>query len=216
MTSAIRRSMPLLTALIVAVLGLLTWWHITLGFSAFTWEAYRRIQVEHRPVPVPTVDLQADHGGLFSLDDLRNKVVVVNFIYSRCRTLCRYSGTVYARLLTALSANNWQDRVQLISISLEPAYDTPMRLMDYKSRYRSRTATNWIVARALSQADQQFLLSTFGVVSIPDEFGGIQHNAAIHIIDHDGQLVRIVDDTRLENIMTAINQVMENHVAVMH
>ncbi len=210
MTSAIYRSMPLLTALIVVALGLLTWWHITLGFSAFTWEAHRRVQIERRPVPAPTVDLQAEHGGLFSLSDLRNKVVVVNFIYTRCQTLCRYSGTVYARLLTALRANNWQDRVRLVSISLEPAYDAPAQLMNYKQRYRRNPSSNWTVARALSQADQQSLLNIFGVVSIPDEFGGIQHNAAIHLIDRNGQLVRIIDDTHYEKIMAAITRLVDN------
>ena len=40
---------------------------------------------------------------------------------------------------------------------------------------------------------QPALLSAFGAVAVPDGLGGYEHNAAIHLLDDAGRLVRISD-----------------------
>ncbi|MFP4611048.1 MAG: SCO family protein [Thiohalophilus sp.] len=211
-----RAALPPLAALGVAATGLLIAWQVTLGFQAFTWESYRRIAVARTPVAVPDVTLQTHTGKRMSLPAADGRLQLVNFFYSRCQTLCRYSGTVYARLLQTIEQRGWQDRIRLISLSLEPDYDAPARLRDYRQRYRPANDVSWITARSRSDADQQRLLEAFGVVSIPDPWGGIQHNAAIHLVDRDGRLIRIIDDTDFEHVLAQITPLLEQHVASAH
>ena len=42
-------------------------------------------------------------------------------------------------------------------------------------------------------ADLAAWLRTFGIVVIPDGYGGYEHNAALHLVDERGRLVRILD-----------------------
>lgn len=211
-----RRALPLLAALGVAATGLLIAWQVTLGFAAFTWESYRRIEVARSPVAVPDVTLQTHTGESLRLPAGGDRLRLVNFFYSRCQTLCRYSGTVYARLLQTIEQRGWADRIQLLSLSLEPDYDTPARLRDYRQRYRPTGGAPWVIARSRSGGDQQRLLETFGVVSIPDPWGGIQHNAAIHLVDRHGRLIRIIDDTDFEHVLAQITPLLEQYAALAH
>lgn len=209
-----RRALPLLTALGVAVSGALIGWQLTHGFQAFTWESYRRIEVAQAPRNIPDVPLQTHTGQPWRLAESAGRLRLINFIYTRCPTLCRTSGSRYARLLQAIEQRGWDDRLQLISLSLQPGYDTPPRLRDYRQRYHAADDGLWLTARTRREADQRRLLDSYGVVSIPDPWGGIQHNDAIHVVDAAGNLIRILDATGVKSILAQLETLVENHVAL--
>lgn len=206
MSRLLQTRLPLLASVLVVVLGLAICWRATLGFQAFTWESYRELQVQRHPVAMPVVQLQDQDGRVFTPDALHGQVLLVNFIYTRCTSLCTYSGTVYGRLLTAINKGTRKGRVRLLSISLDPAYDTPPHLRDYISRYSKQIDKRWLVARPLNAQAGKQLLSRFGVVSIPDGFGGIKHNAAVHLIDQSGHLVQILGESDYDRILQAVDQ----------
>jgi protein SCO1/2 len=83
-------------------------------------------------------------------------------------------------------------KLLLLSISFDPVRDTPAELTAYQHRSRERGG-GWIAARPQDAADLAALLHAFGVRAIPDGLGGFVHNAAINVVDPDGQLVAIVD-----------------------
>jgi protein SCO1/2 len=63
------------------------------------------------------------------------------------------------------------------------------------------------MARVSDQAKLDFLLKELGVVIIPDEFGGYQHNAAIHVVDRGGRVAHILDyDVSSEQIQQVVQQ----------
>lgn len=206
MIKLFKTRLPMLVSVLVLILGLTLCWHATLGFQAFTWESYRQLQVTRHPVPMPAVHLQDQNGRVFTPHELNGSVLLINFIYTRCTTLCTYSGTVYARLLAAINSNGRKGRVRLLSISLDPGYDTPPRLRAYIDRYRQQPDANWLVARPLNAQAGKQLLARFGVVSIPDGFGGIKHNAAVHLVDQTGQLVRIMGENDYGRILQTVDQ----------
>lgn len=207
------RALPPLAALGVAATGLLIAWQVTLGFQAFTWESHRRLQVERQPRTIPDVPLQTHNGEVWRWSDSRGKLQLVNFIYTRCPTLCRTSGSIYARLVAAIEQRGWADRVQLISISLQPEYDSPARLRDFRQRYRRRDNGVWLTARARNRHDHRRLLDTYGVVSIVDPWGGIQHNDALHLVNASGMLVRIVDNN-IDRLLNELAPRVRKHVAL--
>ncbi len=77
---------------------------------------------------VPAFTLQDQHGRDVPKADWLGSVVVVNFIYSRCAKACPLSVAHMLKLQTVYSA---EDRVQLVSISVDPEYDTPDILASY-------------------------------------------------------------------------------------
>jgi len=197
---------PLLASIITVVVGMLVFWRATLGFQAFTWESYRRLHVRQHPVAMPDVPLQDQDGRRFTPALFEGRLVLVNFIYTRCPGLCTYSGTVYGRLLDALARDKRGQQVQLLSISLDPDYDTPGRLREYRSRYTRKKNSAWRVARPVPARAGASLLARFGVVSMPDGLGGIKHNAAVHLIDRQGRLVQIINDNDYAQILRAIDE----------
>ena len=51
----------------------------------------------------------------------------------------------------------------------------------------------WRIARVTDRAQLQSLLDAFGIIVIPDEFGGFEHNTALHLVGRDGRLMLISD-----------------------
>ena len=162
------------------------------GFRAFTTETARRVAVRGSPVELPAVALQSQSGARFTLADLRGKWLLVDFIYTRCPTVCTVLGGDFAQLERQLAGPIAQGRVQLLSISFDPAHDPPVRLAAYLERFGSRSPA-WQAARPLTGEGLQRLTTAFGVTVIPDRLGGFTHNAAIHLVDPEGRLADIFD-----------------------
>ncbi|HEY0825588.1 MAG TPA: SCO family protein, partial [Ramlibacter sp.] len=87
------------TALLCLVLLWASWaaaTRLTHGFQAWTEEDARRLEVARAPVPAPAVPVQ---GPAVPARDLRallangRDVTVVEFVYTRCETLCLVGGT---------------------------------------------------------------------------------------------------------------------------
>lgn len=162
------------------------------GFRAFTSETARRLAVQRDPPPVPTVLLETQSGARLDLTELRGRWVLVDFVYTRCLTWCLALGGEFAQLQDQLAAPLADGRLVLLSISFDPAHDTPAELAAYQQRFRGR-GHGWIAARPTSEDGLRQLLRTFGVTVVPDGMGGYVHNAAIQVVDPQGRLVLILD-----------------------
>ena len=67
----------------------------------------------------------------------KDHVLVLNFIFTTCTTICMPMGAMYARL-----QSEFGDRpIRLISISVDPERDTPSRLAAWKSKFYG--GPNW-------------------------------------------------------------------------
>lgn len=62
------------------------------------------------------------------------RLVAINFVFTRCGTICPPMGAAFGRLQAELSARP-DLRVDLISISLDPVQDTPERLKSWAARF---------------------------------------------------------------------------------
>lgn len=163
-------------------------------FQAFTTETARRLAVRRHPVQIPPVALQIQSGSRISLADLHGKWLLVDFIYTRCPTYCVALGGEFAQLQDTLAQPLAQGKVQLLSISFDPLYDTPVQLTAYMQRSRDR-GLGWIAARPVDPHGLVQLKEAFGITVIPDPAsGGYTHNAAIHLVDPAGRLVQIFDE----------------------
>ncbi len=162
------------------------------GCRAFTAESARRLAVARAPVEVPDVVLQDQAGESFRLAELRGRWVLVEFVYTRCETLRLALGSELAQVQTTLATAIAEEKVALLSVSFDRERDTPAQLAGYLRRMRSRGA-GWRAARPTDAAGLDRLTRAFGIKVLADGMGGFVHNAAIHLVDPDGRLVRIVD-----------------------
>jgi protein SCO1/2 len=180
-----RHGLAAIALVLLAGSGIL--WNATDGFQTLTSEQARRLSIAARPRAVPDVALQDQDGRVFRLSDYDDQTVVVDFIYTHCATLCQAMGATFRQLAERLASAE----VMFLSISFDTARDSPAALGEY-ARWHHADGTRWRIARLADPADLPALLETFAVVVIPDEYGGYQHNAAVHVIT-EGRLIRVLD-----------------------
>lgn len=179
---------------VVLVAGVTAIFQATAGGAAFTTETLRRTAVSQSPVVVPdypVVDAQGQRHSLRGLLGQDARVLIVDFVYTRCSTLCLALGTVFQQLQAQIVEQGLQDRVGLLSISFDPLQDQPPALAAYAERMRMQPAV-WQLVSLRSDADRRRLLDSFGIMVVPAPLGEFEHNAALHIVTPQGQLVRIM------------------------
>ena len=177
---------------LVTLLGIGVFWAGTDGFTAFTAETARRADILRTPRSLPAAALEDQDGRRFSLQDYQGRLLAVEFIYTRCATICRSLGMAFRQVRERLPAQMLGRDVVLLSISFDAARDDPASLKAYGQAFGADGA-HWRIARIHSEADVAPLLAAFGIVVIPDGLGGFEHNAAIHLLGRDGKLAQISD-----------------------
>ncbi len=195
------------TTLAAALLAGTVLWQATGGLSSFTSESWRRASVAAHPRPLPDAVLQDQHGRQFHTRELCGKVIVIDFVYTRCPTICKVMGGVSAQLASRLSDSVDAGKAIVLSVSFDPTNDTPEAMTRFKRVLEPRE-TPWMVARPLSADGQRALLQTFGVEVIPDGAGGFDHNAALHLVDPSCRLSRILDYDNISDAEKAVRALL--------
>lgn len=188
---------------VVLLAGLTLLLYATEQGNAFTTEALRRSQVERAPQALPDLallDVDGTPHKLHAWLKASHTVWVVDFIYTRCQTVCSAQGATYQQMQTQLerlrqnqtSSGAAAQRVGLLSISFDPERDGATALRDYAQRMRANPAS-WQFLTLAHAPDRQRLLDAFGIFVLPAALGEFEHNAAFHIVNDKAKLVRIVD-----------------------
>lgn len=127
---------------------------------------------------LPLVD---QNGARFRLDDLRGRPAVVSFIATRCTDTCPITDAVFSKLARD------GGRERLVTITLDPAYDTPF-VMARHARELGAPAARWRVASG-NRRDVAKILAAFGVVLQYDSMGMPDvHSSFIYVFDAAGHL----------------------------
>ncbi|UCV00104.1 SCO family protein [Acidovorax radicis] len=187
-----------LLACLLALAGYASAAWLTHDFQIWTAEGARRLEVAQHPVPVPPVTVDGPGMAAQPLPALLAQgggVTLVDFIYTRCQTVCLSLGSSFQQLQAALLADRAAGAhagVRLLSISFDDAHDTPAVLQAYARTLQADPLVwNWV--RVPDVAQQQALLQRLGVVVVPDGRGDYEHNAAFLVLDAQGRLVRVFD-----------------------
>jgi protein SCO1/2 len=119
-------------------------------------------------------------GKTVSLSDFEGKVVVVDFIYTRCPLpdVCPRLSATFASLSKKLPD------VEFLSITIDPEYDTPAVLSDYAKRWQAGASWRFLTG---TPDEIREVAGLFGLIYWPEE-GSITHTVATAVIGRDGTL----------------------------
>ena len=194
-----------IASLVICALGAALLGRGTEGFQALTSEQARRNAVAHSPRALPSVALEDQDQRPFTIGDYRGRPIAVDFVYTRCRSICAVSNAGFQRLNVAERSRRRarDERLALVSISFDSS-DTPDRLRQQAARYGA-DGRSWRFARVRDARQLAALLNAFGVVVIPAPGGDFQHNAAVHLVDAEGRLARVLDpDAPPDEVASAV------------
>ena len=182
-----------LLSIMLALAGYIAAAWLTHDFQVWTAEGARRLEVALQPVPAPSVSVDGPGIAPQALSQHLadgQSVTLVDFVYTRCQSVCLAMGSSFQQMQAALRERG--GKVKLLSISFDGTYDTPGVLQAYASKLSADPAL-WRFVRVQDPQGTQRLLADFQVVVVPDGRGDFEHNAAFLVIDQKGRLVHIFD-----------------------
>lgn len=109
---------------------------------------------------VPDVTLVNQDGRRIELKKLiaSDKPVLVDFIYTTCTTICPVLSVNFVNFQKTLSAES--AHAQLVSISIDPEFDSPKELKEYMKRYQAKPGWEFLTG---SREDIDRVLKAFNV-----------------------------------------------------
>ncbi len=141
---------------------------------------------------VPDFSLVDQQGNAFHLRDFRGKAVVLTFIYTRCPlpNFCPLMSKNFSSLQERFN-KQCPGKVELLSISFDPQFDTPETLSRYAGLYQAeaRPGCDWRFATGTTE-QINLLTGCFGLVREP-EGGFIRHDLRTALISPQGKLVHV-------------------------
>lgn len=145
---------------------------------------------------LPDFALYDQDGEVVRAQRFRGKKIMLNFIYTRCpvATMCPAAVHQFTTLQQA-ARKAGVDNLELISITLDPEYDTPGVLREYADA-RGIDTSNYSFLTGPESAIKD-LLTQFGVQAF---FEGslLQHTLATLLIDESGRIIHRADGSRWE------------------
>ena len=109
-------------------------------------------------LPDVTVVDQAGQSRHFYSDLVKGRTVAIDFFYTSCTSFCRPLSANLAEVQARLSARMGKD-VALISISIDPATDTPARLKEFAAKFDQGPGWTFVTG---ARADIAKLLDRMG------------------------------------------------------
>lgn len=135
----------------------------------------------------------------FYTDLVAGKVVVVNFVFTTCTTICPPMGASFGKLQKSLGDRAGRD-VHLISLSIDPITDTPPRLSAWAEKF-GRTP-GWTLVTG-PRAEINAVLRALGAY-----VGNKLDHAPIALVGRDGgEWLRVSGLANPEKVIAAIDRV---------
>ena len=136
-------------------------------------------------MPAPDFDLTDQSGARVSLEALRGRTLLVDFVYTRCPGPCPALTSQHVALQRKLSPE-LRERVWFVSISIDPAHDTPEALRAY-AESRGADLARWSFLTG-DPATVSGVVKRFGVGSLREPDGTIDHLIATFVVDAEGRI----------------------------
>jgi protein SCO1/2 len=146
--------------------------------------AYISLNGEAKRVPEFTF---LNQDSLFiSNEDFNNKVYVVEFFFTTCPSICPI---MTQNLRQVQSAFADESGISLVSITINPAYDTPEVLANYAQKY-DITHPNWYLLTGDQEMIYQMANKGFNLYVGPgsEVDGGFEHSGFFALVDRQGNI----------------------------
>lgn len=196
-------------AVAVLLFGFLLIYIGTDGFTAFTAETARVNELLKDKPQFPVVSFEDSEGRKYTVEEFKGNYVLITFFYSSCTTVCIDLEMNMAELYDKIPQKYIGKEIDFLSISFDPERDDPATLDIYKNMFNSDGET-WRMARVPDQGQLDGLLTEFGVIVIPDDYGNFAHNSAFYLVDRNGVLQEVMDYKDVDAAADKLLDVLDN------
>jgi protein SCO1/2 len=176
---------------------------ITSGLSNFTLESERKSKLflSQPSIALQLINADGQRLSLANFAKMQNKMLVTEFIYTSCKTLCLTLGDYFQQAQTHIKAQSLQNKIHLLSISFDIAEDNPERLNRYQHRMKMDKHI-WSIATMASDTNLTMAKRQLGLVVLKDGSNEFVHNSAFLVLSPQGKLLGIYDDDDIQGALS--------------
>jgi protein SCO1/2 len=167
--------------------------------------------------PVPELTLVDQDRRTFKLNRYKGAPLLVTFAYTRC-PLPEYCPLVmqrFAALERATAGDPRLARVRLLTVTLDPAHDTPARLREYGLHYTAGghapgkdgdSFTRWQLATGNPEEIKR-LAAFFGLDYYGETSTQVIHSLRTGVIDGEGKVARVFEnnDWKIDDVLAVLH-----------
>ncbi|MFO1459777.1 MAG: SCO family protein [Verrucomicrobiota bacterium] len=144
--------------------------------------------------PVPNYAFTNQFGKRFDLQAFQGQALAVTFIFTRCPfpNFCPRMSDHFGKVQTLLQSErsgptNWH----LLSLSFDPAFDTPATMKTYGERWKA-DASRWTLATGSMDQIEPFAISVGLYFGKDVNVANMNHNLRTLVISPDGRLKQVL------------------------
>ena len=143
----------------------------------------------------------------FVTDAIGDHIVVMDFVYTTCTTICPVLSALFNQVQTKLGSEVVGSEVRLISMSVDPIRDTPQRLKAYSAKHRAGEGWLWLTG---AKPDVDDVLTGLGAYTANFE----DHPTMVLIGDpRTGEWKRLFGFPNPDRIVRIVNEMREQRGA---
>ncbi len=137
---------------------------------------------------IPNFGMVNQNGEFMQIKQLRGRAFILNFIFTRCAVpeMCPASSMKMAELQDRVRANGW-DGLDFVTITFDPAYDSPGILKEYMQAYGIDSGNFHLLTNS-DHSVVEDLLYQFGILT-REENDTITHTMTTFLIDTNGKII---------------------------
>lgn len=156
--------------------------------------------------PIDSFTFTDQNNQPFGLEDLKGKVWVANFIFTRCADVCPPMTANMAKLQRMAKKEGLQ--VEFVSFSVDPENDHPEQLKAYIEKFHA-DVRHWHLLTGYTQQEiEAFAQKNFkAVVQKPAGQDQVIHGTDFYLVDQNGKIVQYyngINDVPYEQILEHI------------
>jgi protein SCO1/2 len=143
----------------------------------------------------------------FVTDAIGDHIVVMDFVYTTCTTICPVLSALFTQVQTKLGSDVVGNEVRLISMSVDPIRDTPQRMKAYSAKHRAGEGWLWLTG---AKPDVDDVLTGLGAYTANFE----DHPTMVLIGDaQSGEWKRLFGFPNPDRIVRIVNELREQREA---
>lgn len=166
---------------------------------------------------VPDMTLTDQHGKPVNLlGDLRGRVWVGDFVFTSCAAQCPVITERMVELQKAMIDAGVKDAL-CVSISVDPARDTPEKLLEYAASWKPEDPANWLLLTGDRAAIRELVTKNF-LLALQEETADspILHSFKFVLVDKRGRMRAtydvMTDEEQYENASNLLGKPMPAEV----
>ncbi|AZQ62188.1 SCO family protein [Flammeovirga pectinis] len=155
---------------------------------------------------IPDFDFLNQDSVHFSNQDLKGKIYVADFFFTSCPDICK---AMTSSLLRVQERFKKEDRLKLVSFSIDPTYDTPSVLSNYVEKHKINTK-QW----TLLTGDQKTIMNLgqcgFYITAKEEALGqdtSLSHSDKLILVDTENRIRGFYSGTDQEDVKRLLTEI---------